>query len=59
MSGKIRDAEIGEYKGYPIITIPVGEAGNISFGVKKARAILEYMDEIENFVIVEEERRRR
>lgn len=59
MTDKIRDVKIGEYKGYPTITIPVGEKGNVSFGLKKARAILEYMDEIENFVIVEEERGRK
>ncbi len=56
MDNNTRDVEIGEYKGYPTITIPVGEEGEVSFGVRKARAILEHMDEIENFVIVEEGR---
>lgn len=56
---KTREVEIGKYKGYPTITIPVGEKGKMSFGVGKARAILECFDEIENFVIVEEERERK
>jgi len=45
-------AEVGEYKGSPIITIFTGNNPNFkfSFGVSKAKAILAYLDEIKDFV---------
>lgn len=45
-------AEIGEYKGSPIITIFTGNNANykFSFGVSKAKAILAYLDEIKKFI---------
>ncbi len=45
-------ATVGEYKGNAIITLPV--AGSLkfpfTFGVNKAKAILEFLDEIKKFV---------
>ena len=42
-------AEIGEYKDKPTIKLPLGNRG-FCFGVKKAAAILEYLEEIKEFV---------
>ena len=45
-------AEIGEYKGSPIITIFTGNNPNFkfSFGVSKAKAIITYLEEIKEFI---------
>lgn len=49
-------AVIGEYKGNPTISLPLGamdSEGNekvFTFGVRKAKAILEYIEEIKEFV---------
>lgn len=40
----------GEYKGNPLLIVPLGENRDFSFGVAKARAILECLDEIRDFV---------
>ena len=40
----------GEYKGNPIITLPLGPRGGFTFGLTKARAILKYLDDIKNFI---------
>ncbi len=51
-------AVIGEYKGNPTISLPLGTTdrdGNekaFTFGVKKAKAILEHIEEIKEFVEV-------
>ncbi len=52
MEGEKIPAEIGEYKGSPIITIFTGNNANFkfSFGVSKAKAILAYLDEIKEFI---------
>jgi hypothetical protein len=39
-----------EYRGNPLICIPMGENREVSFGVGKARAILAYLDDIREFV---------
>jgi hypothetical protein len=40
-----------EFKGNPMIEIPVGKDGEAwGFGLNKARAILKYMKDIEKFV---------
>lgn len=46
------DGEVtySKYKGHPIITLPDGSKKGFSFGVRKARAILEYYEEIKRFV---------
>lgn len=39
----------GDYKGNPTITLPVGQKG-FTFGLTKARAILNHIEEIRAFV---------
>lgn len=39
-----------KYKGHPIINLPDGSKRGFSFGVRKARAILEHYEEIKKFV---------
>lgn len=41
---------IGEYKGNPVITLPIGPRGVFTFGITKARAILKYLDDIKAFI---------
>ena len=45
-------ATISEYKGNPIISIPLGnnERYSFSFGLTKAKAIMEYLDDIKKFI---------
>ena len=42
--------EINEFKGNPIFNIKSGEFNVISFGKSKAKAILDHIDEIKEFV---------
>jgi hypothetical protein len=46
------DVTIGEYKGSPVITLPLSADGKFpfTFGLGKAKAILKYYDEIKKFV---------
>jgi hypothetical protein len=46
------DVTIGEYKGSPVITLPLSADGKFpfTFGLGKAKAILKYIDEIKKFV---------
>ena len=46
------DVTIGEYKGSPVITLPLSADGKFpfTFGLGKAKAILKYLDEIKKFV---------
>ncbi|MBN2061698.1 MAG: hypothetical protein JW882_14905 [Deltaproteobacteria bacterium] len=46
---KIESPAIGEYKGHAIITIPMNGKG-FSFGMTKAKAILEHVEDIRRFV---------
>jgi hypothetical protein len=53
------DVQYGEYKNSPTIGIPIaenkdGEVFYMSMGVKKAKKVLEYIDDIERFVIANE-----
>jgi hypothetical protein len=43
---------IGEYKGSPVISLPMTADGKFpfTFGLGKAKAILKYLDEIKKFV---------
>ena len=46
---------VGEYKGYPTLTLPLPETGtaaasDFSFGLRKAQAILDNIGDIEQFV---------
>lgn len=52
-------SRVEEYKGTPILVIPMGRAKDgkeytFAFGLKKARAILEYLEDIRDFVRSEE-----
>lgn len=42
--------EIREFKGHKILAIPTGGGYSVSFGLSKAKAILEHLDEISTFV---------
>ena len=45
-------ATVGEYKGNTIITLPVAGSTRypFTFGINKAKAVLEYLDDIKKFV---------
>lgn len=45
-----REATRGEYKGNPLLILPLGENRDFSFGVGKARAILDCVEQIRAFV---------
>jgi hypothetical protein len=51
-NGKILEVTIGEYKGSPVISLPMTADGKFpfTFGLGKAKAILKYVDEIRKFV---------
>ena len=46
------DVTIGEYKGSPVITLPLSADGKFpfTFGLGKAKTILKYLGEIKKFV---------
>lgn len=41
---------VGEYKGNPVLTLNPGERFPFSFGVGKAKLVLQHLDEIRSFV---------
>jgi len=42
--------EISEYKGRPVITLNPGERYPFTFGLAKAKLILQHLDDIRDFV---------
>jgi hypothetical protein len=52
MENQKPDAEIGEFKGNKVITIFINNDPNykFTFGLGKARAIVEYLDDIKKFI---------
>lgn len=46
------EVKLGEYKGHKTIGLPMDEGGvnYFTFGIRKAKIILEYIDEIKKFV---------
>lgn len=52
MSEEKLPASVGEYKEKPIISLPVAGSTKFpfTFGLNKAKAILEYIDDIKKFV---------
>ena len=50
MTEKIDYPQLTEYKGHPVITLPTASYNGFSFGIAKAEAILEWIDEITAFV---------
>jgi len=49
-TAKQEEVTVGEYKGNPVITLPIGPRGGFSFGLTKARAILKYLEDIKAFI---------
>lgn len=47
-----KEAKIGEFKGNPVISLPVGGSDRypFTFGLSKARAVIEFFDDIKKFV---------
>jgi len=45
-----REPKRDDYRGNPLLVLPVGERNDFSFGVGKAKAILEHLDAIRAFV---------
>ena len=52
MENQKPEAEIGEFKGNKVITIFINNDPNykFTFGLGKARAIVEYLDDIKKFI---------
>ena len=44
------EPEVYKYKGSPVLKIPTGEGYSMSFGLRKAKAILENLKAIQAFV---------
>lgn len=44
------EVTVGEYKGNPVISLPIGPRGGFTFGLTKARAIIKYLDDIKAFI---------
>jgi hypothetical protein len=49
-TAKQDEVTVGEYKGNPVITLPIGPRGGFTFGLTKARAIIKYLDDIRAFI---------
>lgn len=47
---KVTQVKTGEYKGYPVITLPNGSRHGFTFGMRKAEAIMKHVEEIKQFV---------
>lgn len=45
-----RKSRRDEYRGNPLLVLPMGENREFSFGVGKARTILEFLDDVHAFV---------
>jgi hypothetical protein len=57
---RIEAPEIGEFRGKPIISIPVGNSGRpFTFGYQKAKAVLAHLEDIRRFVASVEETTRK
>ena len=46
----VTEVEYSEYKGSPTIVLPTGTEWPFSFGVKKAKAVIENIDAIKKFI---------
>jgi len=46
----LEEVTTSKYKGNPVISLPTGWGKGMTFGLKKAQAILLYLDDIKKFV---------
>ena len=46
----VQEPLIGEYKGNPVITLNPGDRYPFSFGLTKAKLILQHLDKIKEFI---------
>jgi hypothetical protein len=51
MEEKTTGPQIGEYKGNPVLTLNPGERFPFSFGVAKAKLILQHLEAVKDFVV--------
>lgn len=44
--------EVTEYKGHPVLNLPMGNGGrySFSFGLSKAKTVLAYLEDVRKFV---------
>ena len=47
---KLAQVEYTQYKHHPIIRIPDGSQFGVSFGLRKAKAIVEHIESIKTFI---------
>ena len=45
----VTEPTVGEYKGHPMLTLPLNGSRDFSFGLGKANAILKYLEHIKEF----------
>lgn len=50
MKKEITEPTRSIYKGTPILSLPTGNGYGFSFGLKKAQALLEHIEEVKSFV---------
>ena len=50
VQGQQNSVTFGEYKGHPTISIPTDRGKPFTFGVAKARAVLQHIEQIRRFV---------
>jgi hypothetical protein len=46
----LEEVKVSEYKGSAVISLPTGWGKGMTFGLKKAEAILLYLEDIKKFV---------
>lgn len=47
---RVTEVTVGEYNGYPVLRLPNGRRYGFSFGLSKAKLLLEHIDAIRSFV---------
>jgi hypothetical protein len=51
-NGSVDAVQVSEFKGSPVISLPTGNQYPFTFGLTKAKLIIEYYDDIKAFVKV-------
>ena len=49
-SDRVTEVTIGEYNGHPVLRLPNGRRYGFSFGLAKAKLLLEHIEAIRSFV---------